>query len=71
MMSRSTQQTRLSSVREAAEQLRISPSTIRRDARLGRIRVIRYGRRVLIPASELARIAREGLITHEPEMEVA
>ena len=45
---------------EAAEILSLSVHTIARDIRLGRIKVRHYGRRVLIPSSELVRIAAEG-----------
>jgi excisionase family DNA binding protein len=60
-MSLNIQSTRLSSIEQAAKQLGISVSTLRRDVRLQRIRAVRYGRRVLIPASELDRISQEGL----------
>jgi excisionase family DNA binding protein len=55
------QPTRLSSIQQAAKQLGVSVSTLRRDVRLRRIRAVRYGRRVLIPAAELDRISQEGL----------
>jgi excisionase family DNA binding protein len=46
---------------EAAEICGISPHTVTRDIRLGRIAAKRYGRRVLIPRDELLRIAAEGM----------
>jgi excisionase family DNA binding protein len=65
--------TRLNSIRQAAKQLGVSPSTLRRDIRLRRIRAVRYGRRVLIPVAELDRIEREGLpiTAAQPEEEVS
>ena len=42
---------------EAAFLLGVSVATLRRDARCGVIRTIRYGRRVLLPAEELRRLA--------------
>jgi excisionase family DNA binding protein len=48
-------------VREFCEAHRISNSTFYKYLALGKIRVIRIGGRVLIPASEAARIAAEGL----------
>ncbi len=49
------------SLSEAASLLGVSVFTLRRDARAGVIRTIPYGRRVLLPAAELQRLAREGL----------
>lgn len=46
---------------EAAEMLSLSVHTVVRDIRLGRIRVKRYGRRVLVPREELLRIAEFGM----------
>jgi hypothetical protein len=46
---------------EAAEIIGESVHTITRDCRLGRIASRRFGRRLLIPAAELARIASEGM----------
>jgi excisionase family DNA binding protein len=51
----------LYSKEEAAENLGLSVHTITRDVRLGRIASRRYGRRVLIPAAEITRIANEGM----------
>lgn len=48
-------------VREYCEAFRISPSTFWKNVGLGKIHVIRVGRRVLIPAAEAERIASEGL----------
>jgi excisionase family DNA binding protein len=44
-------------VEESAVLLGVSRHTIRRDIRLGKIRINRYGTRVFIPAAELQRIA--------------
>ena len=46
---------------EAAELLGVSPHTLNRDIKLGRIESRRYGRLRLIPAAELVRIAAEGM----------
>lgn len=48
-------------VREYCEAHRISNSTFWKYVALGKIRVIRFGGRVLVPAAEAARIASEGL----------
>jgi predicted site-specific integrase-resolvase len=48
-------------VREYCEAHRISNSTFWKYVGLGKIRVIRIGGRVLVPATEAARIASEGL----------
>jgi excisionase family DNA binding protein len=45
---------------DAAKHLNISLRTLIRLADAGRIRSIRFGRRRLIPAQELERIASEG-----------
>jgi excisionase family DNA binding protein len=52
---------RLWSIKGAAGELEIGYSTLRRDIRAGKVRVVRYGRRVLVPETELARIARRGM----------
>ena len=44
-------------IEEAAELLSLSKHTLGRDIRRGLIEVRRYGRRVLIPHSELIRLA--------------
>jgi excisionase family DNA binding protein len=49
------------SKQEFAELIGISVHTVTRDVRLGRIDARRYGRRLLIPAAELTRIASEGM----------
>ena len=51
----------LYSVTEAARMLSISPWTLRKNISVGRVRVVRLGRRVLLDEAELARIGREGL----------
>jgi excisionase family DNA binding protein len=48
-------------VKRACEQLDISPSTFWKFVRLGKIRVVRVGGRVLVPHEELLRIASEGV----------
>jgi excisionase family DNA binding protein len=46
---------------EAAQILSLSVHTIARDCRRGLIQSRKYGRRVLIPKSEIERIAVQGL----------
>jgi excisionase family DNA binding protein len=46
---------------EGAALLGVSKYTLIRDIRLGRIKIMRYGKRVLIPREELLRIAAEGM----------
>lgn len=48
-------------VREFCEEMRISNSTFWKFVGLGKIRVIRIGGRVLIPAAEVMRISNEGV----------
>lgn len=48
-------------VREYCEAHRISPSTFWKYVGIGKIKVIRIGGRVLVPAAEAHRIASEGL----------
>jgi len=48
-------------VKEFCERVRISPSTFWKYTKLGKIRVIRIGGRVLVPHEEALRIATEGL----------
>ncbi len=48
------------SLQEGADILGLSVFTLRRDARLGIIHTIHYGRRRLIPARELHRLAARG-----------
>jgi len=50
----------LQSIEEAAENLGISPWTVRAAVRKGRIRPVRIGRRVLIEPREIERIIEEG-----------
>jgi excisionase family DNA binding protein len=42
-------------IREAGRLLSLSPRTIRRHIRSGRIKAVRFGRRVLVPMEELIR----------------
>ncbi len=48
-------------IAEAARSLGCHPDTLRRAINDGRLKAIRLSRRVLIPASEMARILAEGL----------
>ena len=52
------------SIPHAAEMLDLSPHTIRWYIRQGKIRPVRYGRRISIPMSEIERLAREGIPAH-------
>ena len=47
------------SVAEASRLLSVSPRTIRRYIRLGRIRVSRLGRRIVVPIDSLKTLLRE------------
>jgi excisionase family DNA binding protein len=49
-------------VREAAEELGLSPATIRAWLRQRRIGYVRLGRAVRIPASELRRVVERGTV---------
>jgi excisionase family DNA binding protein len=48
-------------VRDAAGYLSVSERHLWRLIDAGRVRAIRLGRRVLLPASEVERLAREGV----------
>lgn len=49
-------------IETAAKMTSLSPHTIRKYIRKGnRIRVVRFGRRVLVPVIELQRLINEGL----------
>ncbi len=48
-------------VKEFCQRIGVSPSTFWKYTKAGKIRVIRVGGRVLVPASEALRIASEGL----------
>jgi excisionase family DNA binding protein len=45
-------------VKEFCERIRISPSTFWKHVKLGKIRVVRIGGRVLVPATEADAILR-------------
>lgn len=68
-MSRSTGETtkrilrhELLTLTEAVEELHLSRWTLRRWIEQGRLRAVRLGKRVLVPASEVDRLVREGSI---------
>ncbi len=46
---------------EAAELLRISPTLLWRMHKDGKLRVVRFGRRVLVEATEIERVIREAV----------
>jgi excisionase family DNA binding protein len=48
-------------IRDAASYLAVSDRHLWRLLDAGRVRAIRLGRRVLIPADEIVRLAREGV----------
>jgi excisionase family DNA binding protein len=50
----------LVSIRGAAEQLGVSPDTVRRLAAGGQLKTTRISRRVLVPAGEIARLVEQG-----------
>jgi excisionase family DNA binding protein len=52
----------LYSVRETAAQLSVSPDVVRAKIRSGNIRAVGIGKRVLVSAEEIRRIAREGCV---------
>jgi len=54
------------SIEETAELLSLSKHTLARDARLGKIAARRYGRRVLIPAAEILRLAGQDADASRP-----
>jgi excisionase family DNA binding protein len=58
----------LLSIEEAARNLSVSPWTLRAHVKLGRIAIVRCGRRVLISRAEVERIAREGLPSLRPRL---
>ena len=58
---------RLYSLRESAEQLNLSYSTIKAWVHLGKIPVVRLGRRTMIKASILNQLAEEGLDSIQSE----
>ena len=53
-------ETRLVTLGRAAEELQVSPDTLRRLAASGQLKTVRISRRVLVPTSEIARIVEGG-----------
>jgi hypothetical protein len=52
-------------LRQVAASFGTSFDTFYRAAKAGRIKTIRFGRRLFVPAQEIERIAREGLVSNE------
>ena len=52
---------RLVTIGRAAEELQVSRDTLRRLAASGHLKTVRISRRVLVPASEIARIVEGGI----------
>ena len=52
---------RLHTVRDASALLAISPDTLYRMIRAGRVHAVTLGRLVRVPSEELVRLSREGL----------
>jgi excisionase family DNA binding protein len=48
-------------INEAARLLGIRPSTLRVRVQQGKIRIVRIGRRVLVPMESIERVVREGI----------
>jgi predicted site-specific integrase-resolvase len=48
-------------LKELSESLGVSYDSLWRAAKSGALRVIRIGKRVVVPAAEIERISREGL----------
>lgn len=59
----------LYSVKEAAEQLSISPWTVRKLIEIGQVKHRQFGRRMLIPRAELERLAKKDFARIEPKGE--
>jgi excisionase family DNA binding protein len=53
--------TQLVTLGRAAEELQVSRDTLRRLAAGGHLKTVRISRRVLVPASEVARIVESGV----------
>jgi len=54
-------QKRAEPLRHVAASFNISYDTCFRAAKAGRIKTIRFGKRLLVPAAEIARLEKEGL----------
>jgi excisionase family DNA binding protein len=58
-----TQEKNLFGLRESGETLGVSRSLIKKLVRTGKVRSVRINRRVLIPASEIQRLATNGTLS--------
>jgi predicted site-specific integrase-resolvase len=52
---------RAETLKEFAASIGVSYDSVFRASRDGRLKVIRFGKRLLVPAAEADRVAREGL----------
>lgn len=50
----------LQSIKASATRLGVSPFTVRRLVKTGKLKAVRLGRRVLVSDEEISRIMREG-----------
>jgi excisionase family DNA binding protein len=57
----------LRSINESATRLGVSPFTVRRLVKAGRLKAVRVGRRVLVSDTEIGRVMEEGCpVAQEP-----
>lgn len=59
--------TMLLNINEAANELRLSPWTVRLYIRLGKLKPVRIGRRVLLEPAELRRLVHAGRKAEDPK----
>jgi excisionase family DNA binding protein len=57
-------QKRAEPLKQVAASFNISYDTFFRAAKSGKIKIIRFGNRILVPADEIERISREGLLSN-------
>jgi hypothetical protein len=54
-------------IETASKLVALSPFTLRHYARLGKLRVVRFGRRIVVPMDEIKRLAKKGVTNTPPE----